>query len=361
MGEKSNSFLVTTVFILFLASIAYNIYLFSENTTLSHYYEQCISDLEKIKYEYENLTYQYLNLQNQYIMLYENITLINQSLYAYEQEVSDALQWFKYNSELKNSGIEESKLSILFNRCVRIEKDKCYINLGCIEHMNSQEYIFGFDYKYDNETTTKEDKLLSLEEFVENEGGDCEDYALFYKAEFNYLKQLCYEKGADELVLLSFSFDVPQHLGEKAQDFFLENTQTWYYPNVYVWKLSNYTYAYVVCGNIYDFNAHQYTGHCMVAFTPEKINYPSQLQQQNAVVVEPQIGSVYGIIGKDINITTNPYLQNDSIYYVITDEDQYIYSLYFEKWLSYKQIQNILEEMKLKINHLSAKYKPTAF
>ncbi len=285
------------------------------------------------------------NLSSRYRELEEYISSTIKELRLYEEEINEALVWFKENANLQNSGLSEYQMNLLVKRCLKVEDDYCEINLGCIYLLNDE--VYGFHYKYDNQTTNKSENLLSLREFVEKGGGDCEDYAFFYKAEFNYLKNYCFNKGIKNILLRTYSSQKFPESKEQESNFFLDNAKTWYVPDVYENIFYNYNHIFVVCGNMEDTEGKS-GGHCVVALAQETITTPYDLENENAILIEPQTGAYLGKIGREIALyrhgTWEELKDKKGLYYIISDEDQYLYLFTLEKWTSYKEFKEKIED-----------------
>ncbi|MEM1988336.1 MAG: hypothetical protein QXS41_00645 [Candidatus Woesearchaeota archaeon] len=313
----------------------------SQNLELNKKIEELNQEKENLNNNLKNISETLRNFEKE---LYEKINLIDN----YKKEVNDAMSWYTKNSkfykinDVKIDNLIYNLKESLQNKCIKISTRECTIKVGCIYLVNS-EYQ-DFSYRRD-ETINAFDKILSLEDFLKNKGGDCEDYALFFKAEFNYLKELCKDK---KLILETYDYDKEKL--EKSDRYFLDVNNRWYMQ--YSKKVElNYTNLVVICGNMYDLNKDKISGHCMVALTKEKINSIDEIEFiLNAEVIEPQTSEFQGIVGIDFKVAGFDYITNKDSYInsVITDDDFYIYSAKYDKWLSLKNLNSELENSEQK-------------
>lgn len=268
----------------------------------------------------------------------------NEELLDYENKISSSMNWFRENSYLNTSIVSERKIEKeTYGECVVEDEKSCNINLGCFYFVIDKKNQL--KYKYDNALELgQEDKLSSILEFLENKGGDCEDYSLFYKAQFNSMVKRCENKS---LILKSYSFKYGEN---KKRNFYLDIDKKWYIPNVYVNKFENLNYSYIVCGDMYDLNTDTINGHCMVAFSEEKIKSIEDISLLSySILIEPQTGEYLGLLDDDseIFILENGDAIDDyynSIWAIISDDDYYLYDETQLKWYSYGSMKNKLEK-----------------
>ena len=152
-----------------------------------------------------------------------------------------------------------------------------------------------------------------------NRGGDCEDWALFFKASYNYLKEDEREKSI---------ISAAPGLGDfRIYDDF-------YYPDAVEKEVgTTEDKVYVIC----------YDSHCVVAVSSEEIKNSSDVQKlEGAYAVECQNGKYLFRIGSigapkicspEICPPSN-YTYPD-IWLVITDEDIYDFH-YAGEWTGYR-------------------------
>lgn len=307
----------------------------------------CRSDLEdtnaalaKCEDEYRQALREISDLNERLSAIHEKIPRLLDLIDEYQMEIEQSMEWFRANATLDAVSKSDEIKHYLERDCVKIVFDPdtlgdvCVINTGCLWLVN--ENYLGLEYKYDSEIGAW-DKLLSLQDFYKNGGGDCEDFALFYKAEWNYLLGLC---GDTPVRVVSWV--------DGSGKFWLDNAKHWYVPDADAVEWSEYVYPAVVCGNIYDPNTGDISGHCVVAFTREPIRRLSDINLLiGAPLVEPQNGMYLGREGNDSGIflvvSPEDYEQPSNIWQVITDNDMYAFSESYGQWYGYSEFWNLLE------------------
>jgi hypothetical protein len=86
------------------------------------------------------------------------------------------MEWFKENSiidNLKNT----RRIKNYLKDCVVCDSDYCNIKTACVYLINKNELLL--EYQFDQVTSGAEDKLQSLQSFMDNKKGDCEDFLYF--------------------------------------------------------------------------------------------------------------------------------------------------------------------------------------
>lgn len=298
------------------------------------------SEKEELKIKVENLSTNLTIIQGE---IQSNINLIKE----YKEEIETSMSWFNTNSNL-SKGIDSNYLS---HYCYDMFYNKCEIKLSCIYLINSE--FLGLEYKLDIKTSQKEDKLQSLQEFINNKGGDCEDYALFYKAEYNYILQDCINKGANTFNLESYESSL-----EPKDKAWLDIQKSWYLTYAKEKVLpSEYIYPNIVCGNIYDLNSENISGHCIIAFTKKKIMTTEDLSElYKSPLVEPQTGEFMGLINDESSgiylLDNNTGYTSSYIYEIITDNDLF-YFIDGNGWVSYSLFKEKLENENQKLVRLT--------
>jgi hypothetical protein len=314
----------------------------NENNSLKSNLFNLGNDFNELKNSNDYLNQEYVVLKNE-----ANQTI--QKINNYEKELQDSMDWFGANATLSEK--QKNLLLQLKSNCRTKTSKSCEINLGCIFLINSEFQ----NYKYiDDEVTSNEiDKLQSIEEFVSNKGGDCEDYSLFFKAEFNSLVNECRDNNLEIKLIAWEDFKTTSKL-------WLNNSKTWYFDNAKVVDIEN-SFANIVCGNMYDPNSERVNGHCVIAFTKNKINSILDLGLLNeAVLVEPQSGKYLGVVNTTSNIflVTNNYFLNNSyintsyINTIITDNDFFLFSEVENVWQSYGGFAKELQEKQVLLKNL---------
>jgi hypothetical protein len=212
----------------------------------------------------------------------------------------------------------------------------CEINLGCFNLVNLE--FVNYKYKSDISVLNVEDKLQSISEFVNNRGGDCEDYTLFFKAEYNSLVVSC-EKESPR------AFGWVKNAGTT---FWANLGHTWYLPNAKkVYLDINNIFPVGVCGSMLDPNTGAINGHCVLAFAQKKIFSVDDISVLfSAELIEPQSGMYLGFVGESsgIYLVNDPKRSSSFIDTLITDNDLFLYR--GGKWNSYSTFRDELAAQK---------------
>ena len=295
-----------------------------------------------LKERKEELDKKYAEINETYQILRGEANKTVKTLKEYEREIEKSIKWFKLNSYL-NSTFKQIEIETEIDRnCFEIRGDKCYIKTGCLYLINTKK--LDLKYKKDIATILEEDKLQSLENFIKNGGGDCEDYALFYKAELNYILEECKDITKKNIIFESYYID------EKSDDrYWLDYDKDWYLNDVTKTSFNSYIYPNIVCGNIYDLNLGEVSGHCVIALTQNKIEKIEDIDKEldGAPLIEPQDGSFIGYVNR-LSYGENNYISTVDITDVITDTDYFIYSKEFS-WISYSFFRNKIEDQQNKL------------
>lgn len=296
------------------------------------------NNIDKLNFQLYTLVYNNSELSEN-LTIAQNIISKNEiNLKEYENKIQTSMNWFKENSILNISNIKQKKIEqSTYEQCVIENLDSCNINLGCFVMTEKNE----LNYYSDNISELgQEDKLYSIVEFLEKKGGDCEDFSLFYKAQFNSMLNRCKDKS---IVFTTYSKKFGS--GEKG-DFLIDKDNEWYIPEVYTVNFENITNSYIVCGDMYDLNSDTINGHCMIALTNKSINSIDDLHiLEGSILIEPQTGEYEGIINNDSEvflIENNEDIESyiSSIWAVISDNDYYLYDYENDlNWYSYGSIK----------------------
>ncbi len=336
------------VFLLFYLVYSLN----SENVRLEKEYDeykkQSNKNIEKLESDLNSLEKEKNEIEESYQNLNLEVDEVIKKIEDYENELNESIKWFKDNSILKNESIQKKTTFFLDNVCFKKIDGKCHIKTGCFFLTNLKQ--LGYTYKNDTDTSESYDKLQSLNEFINNSGGDCEDYALFFKAEYNYILEKCKGIEPSNITIESWVED------EDSYDrYWLNFVTDWYIRGAEAFYLKDgYINPVVICGDIYDFNSDKVWGHCILAFTKNKIKSKEDLNELNkAPVIEPQNGIYMGLINDYSSniflINRNNYNVNfnSRIYIVITDEDYFLFSFDKGEWMSYSIFLNDLNDKKM--------------
>ncbi|MFW6013672.1 MAG: hypothetical protein ACOCQG_00710 [Candidatus Nanoarchaeia archaeon] len=294
------------------------------------------NELEQLESKYQTTYQNYIQLNQSYTEMSEaNVELIEDLEEAFEkintfrEDINSSLEWFKHNSKLKDTPQIKDDLS---SSCI----ENCTINLACIHFVNEQS---GFTYNPDIQTSGEIDQLQSLEDFRDNMGGDCEDFSLFFKAQYNYLKEKC-----GKVTLKTYEQK------DGAGRFFLDFDNKWYIENAKKIELDkNSWHANIFCGKMYDYREDSTTGHCIVGFTQTKLESPETLKEiETAELLEPQNGMHYGKLNDE---SSGLYLLKKGekpetfVNLIISDTDMFLYSESEQKWLSYSYFDKKLASL----------------
>jgi len=301
---------------------------------LKKQYTELQDNNTELKGSYDTLDTSYSQIKTE---VEQTISKINN----YETDLEESLAWFNTNSLPENIPNEKRIKNSLNGRCWEYDDDSCYVMLGCFYLINQKK--LGLEYQYDTKTSGETDKLQSLSEFIHNWGGDCEDYSLFYKAEFNHVLNSCKERGGKNLTLEAWVTG--------TSDYFLDLESEWYLPNaIGIILPAGYIYPNVICGMLPSPNTGDVSGHCVIAFTNSLILNASDITLlDGAPMVEPQSGMYLGMINYNSGVTLSDY--DSSIWTVITDND--LFQLKDGEWVGYAELKNELGEQKDKLIALS--------
>jgi cell division protein FtsL len=295
-----------------------------------------------ISEEKEKLNHSYSDLKRETEKLLTDVDV-------YQKNMKESLEWYKQNSLLGNSSIHQKIKRHIEENCVLITEDECRIKLACFDFVNSIK--LDLNYISDDLKYGKDDKLASVEEFLDNSGGDCEDYALFFKAEFNHILN----KYKDKKIIIESWEKLPSN--ESPNKYWLNFQKTWFLKDAVVVEIKDYIYPNIICGNLYDPILDEIGGHCILAFTKDRIRSVADLSKlNNAYMVEPQDGSFKGRVN---SIDSGVYLLGSMILYeswlkswifsVISDEDYFLYNEDLIQWQSCGEFLNLLETKKEKL------------
>ncbi len=310
--------------------------------------EELQRSLSKKEKEFQALKARYENLTEDYEGLQEEASQILRTIDDYREELNDSMEWFRTNANLEGLNIsskDRSRIeSLLKYRCIEKDRYRCTINTGCIYLVNAQ--FLEFDYLNDTSTSFSEDKLQSLSEFVDNKGGDCEDFALFYKAELNFLLDECKE-STSEYVLESW-----RPASDENKRFWLDDSHQWFLREAARMLLVAHKYPYVVCGMILDPVKDKIGGHCVIAASKEKIESIEDIEKLNgAALIEPQNGRYLGDVGEDVMLIKkiDDFSYNSYISQIITDSDMLSFSKRRNQWEGFALFSEELEEVDNKL------------
>lgn len=335
LNTKLNKLLLVScsLIAILLVSIFYsNLKLKQEITALKSSNKVIEENLKVLKRNHEILKDENLKLEKLNRQIIEESALKDEKVKSIEIEVdktvdkldnfritvSDSIKWFKENNNVYAFDEYDKIKEEIANKCL-IREDTCSINLKCIYEVNKKR----FRYRHDEATTGKEDFLKDLNFIYDDYGGDCEDFSLLFRGEYNYLVDQC---------LMNYS--------RNKITSFTENTSL------------EGTYMHIICG------AFNFGGHCLVAFTKDMINNSLDVYStlKDSMMVEPQNGEYYGRIGEEDQIKIFPNgVPPTTLYFVsmvIAEDDLMIFDEYADEieWTGYKDFltkaQSLRESVK---------------
>jgi len=282
---------------------------------------QCYDDLDDETELFEECTSQKKQLTDfisETVVALDNLTA---ELDEFQNQIADSMAWFTLNSNIENLSF---RMKYLADKCTSGDE----INAACIPFILVEEE--GWGYKRE-----QGDHLLSFEDMIRNNGGDCEDWSLYFKGVFNYIKK----ETRNEKSLISV---VPSSAGNNFQIY-----QEWYYIDAAGKELgTTEDNMYVIC----------YDSHCIVAITDEEIKNSSDIYKlRGSPALEPQDGRYMFTIG-DIGMPDicEPEDCNYAIdiWIVITDDDIYDFHQN-EEWVGYKDYYQTAGDYKEQIETIA--------
>lgn len=331
----------------------------NQHTKLIEEHNQLIQDKQELEEQFNTLSNDFKNLTdnynskilenkakdqeinsltNNYNSVLENYQTLNDEVGVFKTRIEESMDWFKGNSSL-NGLSNERRIKSSLRKCVNCEGDLCYIKTACIHVINQEE--LNLKYALDTQTSGKEDKLQTLEQFLLQKKGDCEDFSLFFAAELRYL--IDYVNSLDKIPIIEAIIESNTSRNYDIVD-------RWYYPGGIEKKMisKNYIYPYVACGNIFDPNTQEIGGHCLIMLSKEQIKESQDIENLNDIeLIESQNGLYigrarnYGIFQTSNSenqvsqiITNNDYYMHNSVLYRNNTESHwYSYGYYYNKIL----------------------------
>ncbi len=272
-------------------------------------------NIEKIKNltkDKNTLTADYNTLSNEYTSL---MTEIN----TFKTQITQSMDWFKANSTIDDIS-DSDRLKSHLRTCVSCNEETCIIKTACIDWFVN-ERKFNLKYADDNTISNKEDKLQSLDSFLLNEAGDCEDYSLLFTAEIKYL--------VDYIIVERQRTPVIEAMIKTNTTVDYKIVGDWYYnEGIEAYPLDkDYIYPTVACGDLFDPQTNEYNGHCVIMITNKDIDSVSDLSKLNKIyLIEPQFGDFIGFAKYDGVIKTD---DNSRIDLLITKKDLYMHESRF--------------------------------
>jgi len=295
-------------------------------------------------------------------LLSGSINKTREELAVFERSLNESSAWFKLNSDIRNFTEYQKYFFQLDFSCVQLSGDYCYVKLACLPVVN--DIYADFEYKTDESTSAKEDKLQGLSEFYANKGGDCEDYSLAAKAEINYLKSQCGTRGNDKI-----RFEAANRTDDN-KFYAVDTPQTWGYKNATAYYLpAEYAHPFVLCGTFPvgadPNNQNRLGGHCLIAFSVVAPSSSKNIHDAiaDAILVEPQTGFYYASTKNDSAFrkpangekTTKYELYSKPAFWAaITDDDYYLYAGQDNGTFSWQGYRDLYEKAELAASRLYA-------
>jgi len=350
---------ISVIIIFFCMIVGYQLFIINnqnnEMKRLDDEINQLKMEIDKLNEENQQLNKSYIELTEKYSSLetvHSNLkneidsTLTN--IEKYQSELEKSMDWFRTNSYLDDSENQKNAKSRLNIHCFEISENECRIKTICLYFVNDV-YLY-LDYKSDYAPNSPiKDRLLFLQEFLDKKGGDCEDYSLLFKAEFNYFLEKCKDTNSSNIIIESW-------YERSDYNYYVNFLETWSVKGAYAIELKkSFIYPNIICGNMYDLNLKEISGHCMIAFTKNRIATTEDIIEELdlAPVVEPQNGIYMGLINHDSSdIYLRPKDSDSYIYEIITDSDLFLYNETFGKWISYSFFYDELENKKNDLQNL---------
>ena len=288
-----------------------------------------------LKNKYENLEITHEELQEQYV---SDWNYFKSEVQDYIEIVQTAMQWYSNNSTIDNLKEATRIKSLLKNNCLDCKDNVCNIKTACIFVINKEE--LNLEYEIDQLTSGKADQLQDIQNFLDHEKGDCEDFSLLFTAQLRYL--IDYVKSTDRIPVVEAIIK-----SDTKKDYFITNK--WYYPEGIEKKEidSEFIYPYVVCGQVFDPQADEHRGHCVIALSNKEIQSVDNIDYlSNSYLIEPQNGLFVDNLEKDIifigkgnkETRINTLIIKDDIYLhdsIVTNKEN--------KWHNYMQFLYKLE------------------
>ncbi len=292
-------------------------------------------ELNKTKKELNEPTQKLAEIKSEFTALNEDVGELNDTL-------TQSIQWFKDNAILPtipnfgNSLRElwyEGFLNNIYLECITDDGNQKTFKLACVPFV--MERTLSFKYKSENP-----DRLYSIKEMIFKEGGDCEDFSLFFKGLINMLKQ----DGKNQNTVIEA---MTTSKGNKYAIYGNPSNgeEYWYWNDGAGIKLANLNeiYPYSVCYMVTESE-----GHCIVALSWGKINDTDDIDELNeGLLFEPQTGQYLETIGTNLRLCANGDefcdRTSNSVMMIIAEDD--LYQFQEGKWKGYKQYKNTIEEV----------------
>jgi hypothetical protein len=320
-----------------------------KNSLLNGSYRGLMRNYTDISGAYAGLNLSYLVLNDSYRNLsarYSDLTGVYTNILTqidyYQNKTTEFMDWLRTNSRIDSvSDVQKrERVNTLLSSCFNVRGDECQIKTACLDIAN--EKWFGLSYNHS--------KLDSLSEFLNKGTGDCKDYSMLYKAEVNNLLAKCENLGTSRVVFESYIEN------KSAGRYWLgfSEDEGWFLESGYsAFRLKDgYKYPAVICGELFDLNTKRISGHCMVAFTRNRMASGSDGVKEliGAPIVEPQSGIYVGLVEDGSSgISLRPSATYSSyIFLVMTDSDILLFDDKSNNWNSYSGFNESLTSLRIK-------------
>ncbi|MEM0360490.1 MAG: hypothetical protein QXK06_04110 [Candidatus Diapherotrites archaeon] len=306
--------------------------------------------LLNLEIDYNKLAQSKQSLSEEFLLLKDESLQTIKSIEEFERKIEKSIEWFQENSLLGTSDNQKAARDWLEKKCFSIGRQDCSIQTACIYLVNSSNGFLGLDYIEDSG-----DKLTSIEDFLKRKGGDCEDFALFFKAELNYFLEKCSNPFPENIRIEGWV------KAENPNVFYrIDSMGQWYLPGAKPAVLKQgHVFPALVCGQIYDFRREKVGGHCVVALTKKKISSVFEIFAllDGSPLIEPQDGSFLGNIneassGVYLNAPSDKTKHDSFIYWVVTDNDFYMFDEEKAEWAGYAFFSEKLAFLKKRLKAL---------
>ena len=302
------------------------------NLTLS--LESKLADIEELRAQLNDSEAELDEARDALADAEEDIARIREEALAMDGQINESISWFRENAELPSALKTDRYSSMVEKHC---ESDGT-LNLACASFLMEDE--LGFTYKDD----PGGDRLYSIDEIIQRKGGDCEDYALFFKAYLGHLDDADLELEA--WTEGSGRYEVYEDSG---------SGRYWYYDDADGMAIGNSgtDKPYAVC-YYYDTEGPTLIGHCVVMLSEKEIASPKDITNANlggAALFEPQDGGFVGSIGDGFTVCEDGDdgcdTRDYALTFIITDSDLFQFS--GGEWGYYAgreaEVQELLSEL----------------
>ncbi len=271
----------------------------------------CTSELDNMNSSLIKLNKTNAELMNTVTYVAKEFNELRQELSDFNQTIEEQISFFRNQSTLPPEPQFTAIIKDLRD-CYYYDtaKGREVIMLQCISfvdyHYNGLEYIPDYDKDY----------LYSIDEFFDRGGGDCEDWAFFFAAEYRYIV----DKFPNSELLL-------EALAEGKDENCLNKQCDWVRLDTRQVRWVNKPNIYVVCGS------QGWSGHCMVGFTNYSLDSSVDIHSmlESSYFVEPQDGRWLG--------SYEDMIDNDWDFYAVVFTDDY--ALYRDgEWVTYHYFLN---------------------